>query len=202
MDIQIIVLVLIIIFLVSRSPCWQDKESYVNTYGDYIESPFFEDNDRKCRKVCNNMSDCTGYNYDKTKDKCYLNTSGKNYMLPYSDHWLYPNYDPYLYKYGWWLQAGYDNPINDGRERSSDATSINTLRRLQNRNKNRPVMPVDFVSKGYKNTMYMGQNAYHFTSPKNDNVIKFTGSVNGLLGGGHGGRVRGNSPSENEIVYR
>ena len=30
-------------------------------------------------------------------DYC-LNSDNKNYILPYSDHWLYPNYDPYLYK--------------------------------------------------------------------------------------------------------
>jgi hypothetical protein len=217
----IIILIAVIVIMVTNQPCWKNKnENYINMYGEYIDSAFFEDDDRKCRKLCNNVSDCKGYSYDPTTDKCYLNDSKGDYILPYSDHWLYPNYDPYLYKYGWWLQVAYDNPLNDeqiaesnlgvakyddavvnSREKKSDRESINTLRGLQNKDKKRPVIPIDFAAKGYRDTMYMGQNAYHFDTPKNNNYIKYTGNVNNLLGGGHGGRVRGNVPSGNEIVY-
>lgn len=204
MNIILIITIIIVIILVTNQPCWKEKETYVNMYGEYVDSPFYEDDDRKCRKLCNNISDCKGYSYDPTTDKCYLNSDDRNYLLPYRDHWLYPNYDPYLYKYGWWLQALYDNKINDGREIESDRESINTLRNLQN---DRPILPKDFISRGYYQRMYNGQNAYHFNTPKNNNnVIKFTGSVitatGNHLGGGHGGRVRGNNVSGNEIVYR
>lgn len=116
MGIIFIIFVIIIVIFVTNLLCWKEnREKYVNMYGEYVDSPFFEDDGRKCRKVCQNMSDCKGYTYDPTTDKCYLNDSDGNYILPYSDHWLYPNYDPYLY--GWWLQTLHDNKINGGRER-------------------------------------------------------------------------------------
>lgn len=199
----IVFMIIIIVVMVTNQHCWKEyRENYINMYGEYIDSAFFEDSDNKCRKLCNNYSECKGYSYDQTTNKCYLNDDKGKYIIPYSDHWLYPNYDPYLYKYGWWLQATYDNPLNDGREKESDKNSINTLRKLQNKNKNRPIMPLDFVARGYRNNMYMGNNVYHFDPPKNNNYIKYTGNVNNLLGGGHGGRVRGNKPDENEIIYR
>jgi hypothetical protein len=106
---QNIILFIILIFIILTLTCTNQKEKYINSYGNYLDAPFIEPDDTNCRDVCNNMSDCKGYIYDPLSGSCKLN-SGKNgtdnyedYLSPYSDHPIYPYYDDYLYKNAWWL---------------------------------------------------------------------------------------------------
>ncbi len=192
------------IYFGSRSPCLQpDKEHYVNTYGDYLDSPFFEDDDRKCRQTCNNMANCKGYTYDPTSGRCYLNSDKKEYLLPYSDHFLYPYFDPYLYDNAWWLYASHESPkvLSEEQALLPEDTVPKPLELLDKGRAVTHVMPPwtqeDYFSRGYRNNRYYGHGVHHYNNDEVKKEIKFSGRVGEYLGGGHGGRVRGNMPSGN-----
>jgi hypothetical protein len=205
MDYIFIVLIIIIIFLASRSPCMQKKENYVNMYGDYIDSPFFEDDDRACRRTCQNMSDCKGYTYDQTTGKCYLNSDREEYLSPFSDHFIYPWFDTYLYDNAWYLYGSRPSPKVYSEEKAllpeDDGPKPPEAQGRVTTNTIPPWTPEDYFARGYRNNTYMGKSVHHYTN-KRLSKSKYNGSVNGLLGGGHGGRVRGNHPGKNEIEYQ
>jgi hypothetical protein len=225
-----LIIVLVVIFCYNNK---NNKENYYNTYGNYIDGPFLEKDDRECRQVCMRMSDCAGYNYDPTTGSCYLHNGRNEYIYPYTNHFLYPYYDDYLYKYAWWLYGKYDSPklpdlvlSEENLKNKSLLPENNNPKTLEILMKSRPILNnksrwtnKDYFNKGYRNNM--GGNLYYGQKVRQNRNKPIglvnggersmignyhegrlgSGTIGGLLGGGHGGRVRGNLAGTNEIEY-
>jgi len=98
--ITVLIIIIIIVCVVIYSN--DVRENYYNMFGDYIDGPFLEKDDRQCRNICNGTDDCVSYNYDPLTEKCYLHSSNGGYLKPHYNHPLYPIYDAELYR-RWWF---------------------------------------------------------------------------------------------------
>jgi hypothetical protein len=225
-----IIVIIVIIFIVYTFMLSNKKENYYNQYGDYLDSPFMEKDDKECKFTCMRMSDCKGYSYDPTKGSCYLHNGKNEYIYPYSDHFLYPYYDDYLYKYAWWLYGKYDSPpipkvlAEEGKSFLPENDDPKTLEII---NKSRPILKntprwtnEQYFNKGYRGTMYRDRLAHHI-KPENHAFAQINGGdesrigadhggrslplgygrANNYIGGGHGGRVRGSIAGLNAVEY-
>jgi len=148
------IMIIGVIILILYFMC-NNKEQYYNIYGEKIDAPFLEKNDKGCSHICNNMSECTGYNYDSLTGACFLKSNSDEYLDPLYDHY----YDHYLYaKYAWLYGPEWINSV--------------------------------YFKKGYLNKNKLNE------------IPTKLGSVGNLIGGGHGGRIEGNSPSDNSVKMR
>lgn len=100
MEYKIIIALIILIIICNLS---HNAEKYYNISGNFVDGPFSESSDKKCRKLCNNMKKCSNYTFNPVSGDCFIYDKNGKSIYPYSDHILYPYYDDYLYNQGWWL---------------------------------------------------------------------------------------------------
>jgi hypothetical protein len=169
MNLFIIVFAIIIILLTIGKK--DKKETYYNMFGDYFDAPFIEMDDKRCRKLCNNMLDCTGYTYDPLTERCLLHDNKNGYLKPYENHALYPYYDDYLYKNYWWLYG--PSWLNDVDYNMGYRRNV-------------------YGDKAVHQRKNVRDNVVGIIDGR-------IGHIGGLPGGGHGGRVHGAMPSGNTV---
>ena len=210
MNFELVLLGIIILFFIYIFMFTDKKENYVNRYGDYLDSPFLEKDDKECKYTCMRMSDCKGYSYDSTKGSCFLYNGKNEYIYPYSNHFLYPYYDHDLYKYAWWLYGTYDSPktpkvfSEEGKRSSLSNGPFEGLSFLPENNdpktleiikKSRPILKntprwtdEQYYNKGYRNFMYRDRLVHHH-NPENHAVALVNGGEDSRIGADHRGRL-------------
>jgi hypothetical protein len=75
----------------------KNMEKYYNHYGTYINAPFLEKDDKKCRGLCNKISHCKGFNFDPLTNICLLHSADNKYIKPYNNRDMYLYDDKYLH---------------------------------------------------------------------------------------------------------
>jgi len=187
MNSQILIILAVIIILICIMS--SQNEKYVNIYGDYIDAPFVEKDDRECRQLCNRMEGCAGYNYDPLTGTCYMHGKDGNYLVPFGNHFLYPYYDSYLYNNAWWIwgpRYSKEELYNMGYRGNRWGGHMVHNKDIRNKALAKQKRAAALFKGGKEGRRGVNNNGR-------------VGTVMGLPGGGHGGRIGGALPSTNEL---